>query len=248
VARRGTGLPRFFTFGDRVPPSLGLLLSLTLAMSVWGWLDRTGAFRSLAALSPEMLLRGQLWRLVSWPFVQDDPFALLFGGFMLYWLGQQLAFVWSERRFLLRFFGYAAFATVGTTILGLLWSPALGLRPYVGIWPVVNALIVSWAMLYPDRQVNVWGVLPITGRTAAWLVVGGTILYGIALGGLLGIVAFAPHLFALALAWVLTRAGGVKWPWRDARSWWAERDVRRRARHLKVVKKDGEQDRPRWLN
>jgi membrane associated rhomboid family serine protease len=219
-----------------------------LAMSVWGWLDRTRTFQALAALWPEMVLRGQLWRLVSWPFVQDDPFALLFGGFMLYWLGQQLAFVWSERRFLLRFFGYAAFASVATTLLGLLWPPALSLRPYVGIWPVVNALIVSWALLYPDRQVNVWGVLPITGRTAAWLVLGGTILYGIAMGGLLGIVAFAPHLFALGLAWLLSRGFGARGRWRDARAWWAERDAKRRSRHLKVVKKDGEQDRPRWLN
>jgi hypothetical protein len=36
---------------------------------------------------------------------------------------------------------------------------------------------------------------------------------------------------------------------RDARGWLAERDAKRRARHLKVVKKDGEDgERPRWLN
>ena len=133
-----------------------------------------------------------MWRIVSWPFVQDDPFTLLFGGFMLYWLGQQLAFVWSERRLLLRFFGYAAFASLATTFVALVWSPAA--RPHIGVWPVANALIVSWAMMYPDRQVNVWGVLPITGKTAALLVVGGTFLYGIAGGGIRGIGAFTPHL------------------------------------------------------
>ena len=248
MARRGGGLPRLFTFGDRVPASLGLVLALMLAMSVWGWLDRTGSFQMLAALSPSGLMQGQVWRLVSWPFVQQDPFALLFGGFMLYWLGQQLAFVWSERRFLLRFFGYAAFATVATTLLSLVYTPLEGLH-HVGVWPVANAFIVSWAMLYPDRQVNIWGVLPITGRTAAWLVLGGTLLYGIAGGGLLGIAAFAPHLFALGLAWALARGGGSRRsPWRDARNWFAEQSARRRARHLKVVKKDGEEDRPRWLN
>jgi membrane associated rhomboid family serine protease len=247
VARRGGGLPRIFTFGDRVPASLGLILALMLAMSVWGWLDRTHTFAALTALWPEMVLHGQLWRLVTWPFVQDDPFTLLFGGFMLYWLGQQLGFVWSERRFLARFFGYAAFATVATTLLAIAWPPVRDLR-HIGIWPVANALIVSWAMLYPDRQVNIWGVLPITGRTAAWLVLGGTILYGIAGGGLLGIVAFTPHLSALGLAWVLARGAGARGPWRDARAWWAEQSARRRARHLKVVRKDGEQDRPRWLN
>jgi membrane associated rhomboid family serine protease len=244
VARRGVGLPRFLTFGDRVPPSLGLVLALMLAMSVWGWIDPQ--LQILAALSPAMILRGQLWRLVSWPFVQGDPFALLFGGFMLYWLGQQLAFVWSEQRFLARVFGYAIFASVATTLIALVWAPASA--GHIGIWPVANALIVSWAMLYPDRQVNIWGVLPLTGRAVAWLVVGGTFLYGLAAGGLRGIGTFTPHLCAIALAWILARGLSARGPWRDARAWWAERDAKRRARHLKVVKKDGEQDRPRWLN
>lgn len=244
MARRAAGLPRFLTFGDRVPASLGLVLALMLLMSVWGWMDRE--FQALAALSPVAIQRGQLWRLVSWPFVQDDPFTLLFGGFMLYWLGQQLAFVWSERRFLLRFFGYAAVASVGTTLLSLFVESAS--VAHVGVWPVANALIVSWAMLYPDRQVNIWGVLPITGKTAAWLVLGGTLLYGIAAGGVRGIFIFTPHLCALAAAWLLARGAGAGNPLRDARAWWAEREQKRRARHLKVVKRDGEGDRPRWMN
>jgi membrane associated rhomboid family serine protease len=230
-----------------VPAALGLVLALMLAMSVWGWLDRTRSFEMNVALSPEGVLHGELWRLVSWPFVQRDPLTLLFGGFMLYWLGQQLAYAWSERRFLSRFFGYAAFATVATTIVAWIWPPLRDLT-HLGMWPVVNAFIVSWAMLYPDRQVNIWGVLPITGRTAAWLVLGGTILYGIAGGGLVGIAAFTPHLFAIAAAWVLATGVGVRRPWRDARAWLAEQSARRRARHLKVVKRNGEEDRPRWLN
>jgi membrane associated rhomboid family serine protease len=215
-----------------------------LVMSVWGWLEPE--FQVLAALSPVMIRRGEVWRLVTWPFVQADPFTLLFGGFMLYWLGQQLSFVWSERRFLVRFFGYAVFASLATTLVALFWAPASG--SHVGVWPVANALIVSWALLYPDRQVNVWGVLPISGRTAAWLVVGGTFLYGIAAGGLRGIGVFMPHLAAVAAAWLLARGLGVGGALRDARGWLAERDAKRRARHLKVVKRDGEDDRPRWLN
>jgi membrane associated rhomboid family serine protease len=244
VARRRGDLERFFTFGDRVPPSVGLVLFLMLVASVWGWLNRD--LQAFAALVPALIVRGQVWRLVTWPFFQEDPFTLLFGGLMIYWLGQQLAFVWSERRFLQRFFGYAVVASVATTLLAVAWSPAMGLA-HIGIWPIANALIVSWAMLFPDRQVNIWGILPVTGRTLALLVVGGTLLYGVAGGGLRGITAFAPHLFAIGIAWLLSR-GKVRGPWRDARQWWAERDQKRRAKHLKVVKKDGSDDRPRWMN
>ncbi len=241
MARRRGDLQRFLTFGDRVPPSVGLILSLMLAASVWGWLNRD--MQGFAALAPVLILRGQLWRLVTWPFFQDDPFTLLFGGLMIYWLGQQLAYVWSERRFLLRFFGYAAFASGATTLLSVVWEPAS--VPHIGIWPIANALIVSWAMLYPDRQVNIWGVLPVTGKTLALLVVGGTVLY--AIGGRLGFGAFAPHLFAIAFAWLLSR-GAMRGRWLDAKQWWSDREQKRRSKHLKVVKKDGSDDRPRWMN
>jgi membrane associated rhomboid family serine protease len=229
-----------------VPASLGLVLALMLAMSVWAWLDRTRSFMALVALSPEAVLQGQLWRLVSWPFVMQDPLDLAFAGILLYGLGQQLAFAWSERRFLSRFFGYAAFATVGTTVVA--WFAPELVRPHVGAWPIVNAFVVSWGLLYPDRHVNLFFVLPISGRIAAWLMLGGTVLYGIARGGLPGVVAFAPHLFAIGAAWMLATGVGVRRPWRDARAWLAEQSARRRARHLKVVKRNGEEDRPRWLN
>jgi membrane associated rhomboid family serine protease len=247
LARRRRDLSELFTFGGRVPAGVGMLIALMLAGSVWGWLDRS--LFDLAAFSPAMILRGQLWRLVTWPFFQSDPFTLLFGGFMLWSMGQQLSFVWSERRLVMRFFGYAAGASVLTTLLALVWPPASA--PHVGVWPVANALIVAWAMVFPDRQVNIWGVLPLTGKTLALLVVFGTLLYGLAGGGVRGIGAFSLHLFAIGIAWLQARGlgvgrrGGVG---QAAREWWDRREQRRRASHLKVVRKDGQDDRPRWLN
>jgi membrane associated rhomboid family serine protease len=246
VARRGgLQLPRFLTFGDRVPPSVGLIFALMLVGSIWGWMEPRLA--ALAALSPGAILEGQVWRLVTWPFVERDPLTLLFGGYMVYWLGQQLSFVWNEQRFLVRYFGFAAFASAATTLVAVLWPPMQGLR-HLGLWPVANALLVSWALLFPERQLNFWGVLPLTGRMTAWLVLGGTLLWGISEGGVAGILNFTPHLFALAAAWLLARGLGVGTALRDARGWLAERDAKRRARHLKVVKRDGGDDRPRWLN
>jgi membrane associated rhomboid family serine protease len=246
VARRSSPqLSQFFTFGGRVPATVGLFLSLMLAASVWGWLDRD--LLGFAALAPALVLRGELWRLVTWPFFQDDPFTLLFGAFMLWSFGQQLSYVWSERRFATRFLGYAVGAAALTTLLAVVWPPAKGIV-HIGVWPVVNALLVAWAMLYPDRQVNIWGVLPLTGKTLALLVAGGTVLYGIARG----FPAFTPHLFALGLAWAQARGLGGRRPLFQARQWWSEREGKRRAaaraKHLKVVRKDGQDDRSRWMN
>jgi membrane associated rhomboid family serine protease len=238
----------FFTFGGRVPSTVGVLLALLGGASLWGALDPR--VPALAALIPQAILAGEVWRIVTWPFVQRDVLGLLFGGFMLWSLGQQLSYAWSERRFLIRFINYTVVAGVGTTLLAVMLNdPTLG---HVGIWPVVIALLVSWAMMFPDRQVNLWGVLPMTGKTLALLVVGGTILSGLFSGGIRGLATMAPHLIAITMAWLQARGlgrGGQR-QWSLARRWWSEREQKRRSKHLKVVKKDkdGSDDRPRWMN
>ncbi len=234
----------FFTFGGRVPASVGFLLALMLVSSVAASVNPV--VLQFTALAPELVKRGQLWRVVTWPFVQGDVFALLFVGFMLWWLGQQLSYAWSERRFVTRFLGYTLGAGIGTTLLSFVFDSAS--EPHVGAWPVANALLVAWAMLFPDRQVNIWGVLPVTGRVLALLVLGGTVLAAVMTGKLHGFGGFAPHLIAIGIAWVQARGvGGRRLGW-QARQWWAEREMRRRTKHLKVVRKDGSGDRPRWMN
>jgi len=97
--------------------------------------------------------------------------------------------------------------------------------------------------------VSLMMVLPVTGRTLGLLVVFGTVLWGLAAGGIAGLGAFALHLFALAVAWVLSRGRLPTRRWKmQLRDWWSEREFRRRAKHLKVIRKDGSDEPPRWLN
>ena len=132
-----------------------------------------------------------------------------------------------------------------------LWAAGAPVPTHVGMWPVVMGLLLMWSLRYPDQQLSFWGVLPMTGRVMAIVVVAGTVLYGLAAGGIAGLFAFAPHFAALFLGWALSRARfGVslrrwKLAWRDFR---LERQVRRRSRHLKVVRKNGKDEPPSWLN
>jgi len=240
--RRRTDLSSVFTFGGRVPATVGGFLALVLLASIWASLDP--AVAGQAGLKPVAIVeRGQLWRLLTWVVVQPDPGTILFGGFMLWWIGQQLSYAWSERKFVLRVLGTTLFAGVITALVGTFSSSGSAVA-HLGMWPLVNALLVSWAMLHPEAQVNIWGVLPITGRNLALLVTGGTVLYAI----FSGFAQFVPHLAALALAWGQARAGGGGRSWRQAKRWWADREAKRRSRHLKVVKKNGSDGRSDWLN
>ncbi len=241
---RSPRLPGGFTFGGRVPPAVGLVVVLLVAGTLIGWI--TG-WSGLAALDPIAIGEGQLWRLVSWAFVQPrgDVFGLLFAALLIWWTGAQLCYAWGEARFLARFFGFAFAASVVATAIAIVWSPARA--AHLGVWPVANALLFSWAMIYPDQQVNIWGVLPVTGRTLGLMVVIGTVLYGLATGGVPGIGLFVPHLAALGLAWVFARGRLPTRRWRlQARDWWSEREFKRKSKHLKVVRKDGKDEPPRW--
>lgn len=231
-----------FTFGGRVPGSIGLLLVAILVASVLAW--QSPALRGAAAFMPALVLQGEVWRLVTWVFVQSDPFTLLFGGLILWQFGAQLGYVWGERRIMGRFFAYTVGAAVAATLVALAWPGAN--VPHLGMWPTVNALLVSWALIYPSQQVNIWGVLPITGKTMALLVLFGTVLYGL----FSGFGAFMLHLAAIGIAWGLASSGlSLRRTSRQVQGWWAEREARRRSRHLKVVKKDGAGgDPPRWMN
>lgn len=243
MARRTRGLGDFFTFGGRVPAGLGALLGSAVAGSALGWLDPR--VRPLAEFSPVAIARGEVWRLLSWPFV-NDLLGLLFGGYMLYSFGRQLAWTWGEGRLVARFLGIALGAAGATTVLSLVWDPAA--RPHAGMWPVVMALVFAWALQNPDRQLSFFGILPFTGKTFARLIVFGTLLFGIASGGLAGLGAYATHLFALGIAWFLEGRRGGGDGLRRARGWWRERERRRRGRHLKVVDRNGADERPRWMN
>jgi len=243
--RSGTSV---FTFGGRVPAAIGAVGTAMVVATVANWITR-GVAADLLAIRADWVYPGlQLWRLLTWPFVQGDPITLLFAGLMFVWTGAQLAFEWSERTLLARMVWIVLGAGLATTAFGLIWAPAQRLG-YTGVWPVANALLFTWALLHPDAEMRWFFAISVTGKTVALVLVVGTVLYGLYLGGLVGIAAMVPHLSALAVSWVLLqRRARVRRPWLRARQRWYEWQARRRARHLRIVRKNGSDERGRWLN
>jgi membrane associated rhomboid family serine protease len=248
--RRTSDLRRSLTFGGRVPPVIGLVLLLIVVVTVASWLLRNIGW---AVLDLRAVRSAQVWRLLSWALVQPDPLTLVVGGLVLYMFGPQLAHDFGERRLLGRLLGL----TLGAGLLSLAaaWLLEVHDFAYLGIWPVVDGLVLLWALRYPDRQLLFFLVLPVSGRTLALLTVGVTALYalwGIAGGGVAGLVRFAPAFAALLIAWLIS-GGRIGMPLRRLqfllRDWWLEHKLRRRPRHLKVVKKNGRGgEPPTWLN
>jgi len=228
-------LSEVLSFGGRVPAAVGGLLAAVLLASVAGALARP--VRDAAFFAPDLAWHGEVWRLLTYPFFETDPFALLFGGLVLWVFGRDLALAWGERRFLAAFLGLGAGAAAATSLLALAW-PRLHAGAWSGPWPALDGLAVAWALLFPARRVLFMAVLPVTGRALLWLTVGGTALFAV----FYGVVPYVPHLLAEGLVALWLRGPRLRLP--RLPRW------RRRRGPFEVIHADRDPDsgRRRWLN
>jgi membrane associated rhomboid family serine protease len=247
----GSGWQRRLSFGGRLPWSVGLLLLLTVALSVVAAVaDRHVApLFDLAALAPEDVWRGQVWRLVTWPLVQPSVFGLLWACVFLYWFGRELAEAWGSPRFLAVFGTITVVAAAGTCLAALV-DPAVLAHRYLGGYAIQCAMIVAWGLSFPDRVLRLYFILPIRGVVIAWLTVVITVLFVVYAGW----EGYLPELVAegSTLAWLFRRsiagrtsrtAGGFPSKVRDRR----RRQQRAKAAsvsYLKVIERDDDEPGP----
>src|SRR5687768_2738460 len=121
--------------GRRLPPVVAALIALTMAMTVGAAIDRQlgGDLFDRLALVPSEVWAGEVWRLVTWPFVDGGPLSLLFECVILFRFAPDLHERWGRRRFV-RFVAAAiAIAGVGTCLVALVLPTAWWLPHYAGV-------------------------------------------------------------------------------------------------------------------
>jgi membrane associated rhomboid family serine protease len=240
---RGRGLSgAFYVLGARIPAVTGGLIGLTLAVSVVGALgDQLGApLRDWLLLEPRRVWQGELWRLLTWVFVEANPLSLILGCLMLWVFGGELNNSWGPRRFLGVYAGFAVAAGALTSLLARLAWPTLMGVAYFRMWPVVEALIIAWAVLYPHRQILFYLVLPVSGRALVYVTVGGTLLYAL----LVRVELFVPDFIAQGLMLLYLRPVSPRYLW--LRFKYAA--ATRRRPTLRAVDRRDRGEPPRWLH
>jgi membrane associated rhomboid family serine protease len=223
-----------FSFGGHLPWAVGLLLSVIVVLSLLvAFSDRhLSSLFHAASLIPGDVWRGQVWRLITWTFVEPGPLGLILGCLSIFWFAPDLAGEWGSRRFLAVFGGVVLAAAIGTCLVALVDRPVLT-HAYLGIWPLVTALVVAWGLWFPDRVVRLFFVLLIRGWWLAWLTVAITVVYAVYVGW----DSLLPELLAEAsiLAWAFRRTIFARWS-KARRSMKARR---READRIKSVRKRG---------
>ena len=175
---------RNMSFGGRMPPLVGALIAATVLLSIVGAVGaRYGLpLYSYLGLVPQAVFEGQLWRLLTWVFIEGDPVSLVFGCLMLYWFGRDLAASWGERWFAAAFFGGAAAVGVLVLLATRLFWPELVMAPHVGNTPVMAGLVIVWALAFPERQIRLYFLFPMGGMTLVWIELGLTLLFALYYG------------------------------------------------------------------
>jgi membrane associated rhomboid family serine protease len=196
-----TQLPSPFS-SVRIPAVVAALIAATAVVSIAAAVGaRNGApgLVSQGLLLVPAVWQGQIWRLVTWVFYELDVLPLVFACLTLYWFASDLARTWGPRRFIATYLGIAAAAAALTCLVGLVW-PAVSFIPQGGSWPVLDALVLAWGLLYPQRELRLYGAVRLTGRQLVWITLAGTVLYAL----FRGLALYVPHLAAelLMLAWL----------------------------------------------
>jgi hypothetical protein len=254
MARSGhrlRNLRHALTLGGQVPAAAGGLLVALVLVTLAATLEPAlGTLLALDLGDGWHLL--EPWRYLTWPFVEGplpaSLFTLLFAGLMLVWLGRMLTAAWGERGLLLR----VAAIVGGASLIAVVVLAPIGFELRVqGVWPLVNALLVCWGLLYQEQRISWFGVVEMRGLTVARVIGFGTPAWALLLGppglGPFGrLAAYLPHLGAVLVAWLLTGTG-PRHGWRRLTGRWREARLRRARRRFEVID-PGPRPPGQWLN
>ena len=167
-------MPRSGPISLSLPAFSGITRKLVLAnvavffvLGLLHWLSPGIAFllRGHLLLEPSAVVRGEIWQLATYSFVDEGLLSVLFAMLTLWFIGSLLESSLGSR-WLLEL--YAA-SVIGGAILAsaLSFTHILGLRPdiiAIGSWGGIFGLMIAIAMLFGDQEFLFWFLLRIKAK------------------------------------------------------------------------------------
>lgn len=160
-----------FVNRDKGIPNLMLYISLGSALVMFmNLIDRNHILYSILCFSRTAILQGQIWRLVTYPFVfgAGNPLFTLLLLFCYYSLGRAVENVWGTFRFNL----FYLTGVVMMDIYGMIFGAAAD-ASYLNL-----SLLLAYATLYPNASFLLFFIIPVKAWFLA-LIDFVTIAYGL---------------------------------------------------------------------
>ena len=163
-------------------------------------------------LEPALIVRGQVWRLVSWVLIPPTryPISLLFLILLYYSLGTALERTWGTFRHNVYIFSGLIFTVLGVFILyavyffGFHVELPLSLAGMVSTNYITMSIFLAFAAIYPEMEVYLYFILPIKMKWMA-LVYAAMALYYFIRGGIVTRVAIGASLLNFVIFFLSSR-------------------------------------------
>src|SRR6202008_2569552 len=101
------------------------------------------------------------WQLFTYMFMHGGLMHLLFNMFALWMFGMELENTWGSRKFMLYYLICGVGAGLSNLFIGPLFGPA---GPTVGASGAIYGVLIAFGMMFPDRPIFVYFLLPIRAR------------------------------------------------------------------------------------
>jgi membrane associated rhomboid family serine protease len=125
------------------------------------YVDPSGNYIGKIVLDPELVLKGQVWRLVTYIFIPPATSFLwiIFALYFYYIVGSALENEWGSFRFNIYYLIGMAVTTAASFITG---APATA--SYLNL-----SLFLAFARIHPDYQLLLFFILPVKVKYLGWL-------------------------------------------------------------------------------
>ena len=188
--------------GKYAVPNLMYYIILMYGAGIVIDLVMPGLYYQYLCLDAAAILRGQVWRLVTFLICPPSSgiFFNLIAMFLYYSLGTTLERVWGTFRFNLYFFSGILFHIIAAFVIYFLMGVSVPLTPFY----LNNSLFLAFAATFPQMQFYLYGLLPIR---AYWLgiFIGAEFLYEFLFGGLIARSCIGLALLNFVIFFMMTR-------------------------------------------
>ena len=186
-----------------------------------------------------------VWQLVTYLFLHGGWFHIIFNLFALWMFGADLESAWGGKKFLFYYF----LTGIGAGILDVTLNAIIGQpipMPTIGCSGAVYGLLLAYGMLFPERMIYLYMIIPIKAK---WFVVfmGGIELLSSLGGPGSGISHFA-HLGGMLFGFIYLRGWSLPYRLQLQYHDWRRAQMRKK---FEVYMRDHEEKKDkhgRWVN
>ena len=170
--------------------AIGYLLSFTMPQLL-----------TYFTLEPAQILKGQVWRLLSWVIIppNDNIIFVIFMMLLYYSLGNTLESYWGAFRYNVYIFSGILFTVIGAFIVNGLIGGITGFGSLYSTYYINMSIFLACASIMPEYQLLLYGIIPIKMKWLAILdvvllavdaVQGGLIIRIVIIASLLNFIIF----------------------------------------------------------